>query len=163
MQHLTGIALGLAIALTPLLLMAYFIFVDHPRQVDLLRGELRTVRRALGVPEGWGLQLAVEVTAREADAKSDAVARAEAAEAERDEMRRDYEGACKTIAAMHEAATGTSGGPVTRGVVEDVADLRAQRDAWRHAATRDHPSTPGLCDLCKQAAGIQTPLERVRA
>lgn len=42
----------------------------------------------------------------------------------------DYEGACKTIAAMHAAAMGTVCGP-QRGVVEDVEDLRLERDALR--------------------------------
>lgn len=36
----------------------------------------------------------------------------------------DYSGACKTIALMHEAATGRKGMAPARGVVEDVADLR---------------------------------------
>ncbi|MFC8873220.1 hypothetical protein [Streptomyces ardesiacus] len=56
---------------------------------------------------------------------------------ERDEMRRNYEGACKTIADMHAAATGRTGmGPV-RGVVEDVEDVRQraeQAEAGRVAA-----------------------------
>lgn len=37
--------------------------------------------------------------------------------------RKDYQGACNTIAAMHHAAVGEIVGP-NRGVVEDVADLR---------------------------------------
>lgn len=37
----------------------------------------------------------------------------------------DYEMACATIAAMHEAAMGAVVGP-RRGVVEDIADLRAE-------------------------------------
>lgn len=45
----------------------------------------------------------------------------------REELRADYEGACRTIAEMHAAAVGEVRGPV-RGVVEDVADLRAERD-----------------------------------
>jgi len=36
----------------------------------------------------------------------------------------DYEGACFTIARMHEAATGVTGAAPKRGVVEDVQDLR---------------------------------------
>jgi hypothetical protein len=39
------------------------------------------------------------------------------------ELKRAYEGACKTIADMHEAAMGEVCGPA-RGVVEDVQDLR---------------------------------------
>lgn len=41
-----------------------------------------------------------------------------------DEMRGDYERACVTVAAMHEAAVGEVRGP-NHGVVEDVADVRA--------------------------------------
>lgn len=48
--------------------------------------------------------------------------------AERDEMRRNYERACQTIAAMHEAATGRTGEGPARGVVEDVADVRARAE-----------------------------------
>lgn len=39
----------------------------------------------------------------------------------------DYNKACKTIAEMHEAAVGYVGAPI-RGVVEDVIDLRAERN-----------------------------------
>lgn len=54
--------------------------------------------------------------------------RAEEAEAERDEMRSNYEGACKTIAAMHAAAVGMGFvGPI-RGVVEDVEDVRLRAE-----------------------------------
>lgn len=46
----------------------------------------------------------------------------------------DYEGACVTIAQMHEAATGRVGyGPI-RGVVEDVEDIRIERDGWIETA-----------------------------
>lgn len=54
------------------------------------------------------------------------------AEAERDQLRAeverfkaDYERACQTVAEMHAAAVGAIQGP-KRGVVEDVADLKAQ-------------------------------------
>jgi len=43
-----------------------------------------------------------------------------------DEMTGKYERACVTIAAMHAAAVGAADGGPTRGVVEDVADLRAR-------------------------------------
>jgi len=47
---------------------------------------------------------------------------------ERDEMRSSYEGACRTVADMHAAATGREGmGPV-RGVVEDVEDVRMRAE-----------------------------------
>lgn len=44
---------------------------------------------------------------------------------ERDRARRDYEVACHLVAKMHHAATGAVTGPA-RGVVEDVADVRAR-------------------------------------
>ena len=44
---------------------------------------------------------------------------------ERDRARRDHEGACQLVAKMHHAATGAVSGPA-RGVVEDVADVRAR-------------------------------------
>lgn len=47
------------------------------------------------------------------------------AEAERDEFKRNYLGACELVAKMHAVAVGEVGGP-RRGVVEDVADLRAE-------------------------------------
>lgn len=48
--------------------------------------------------------------------------------AELAEMRGNYEGACKTIADMHAAATGRTGlGPI-RGVVEDVEDVRLRAE-----------------------------------
>ncbi|MEU0102209.1 hypothetical protein [Streptomyces sp. NPDC006267] len=47
-----------------------------------------------------------------------------------------HDRACKTIADMHEAATGRTGmGPI-RGVVEDVADVRARAELAEHRATR---------------------------
>lgn len=50
------------------------------------------------------------------------------AAAERDRYKDEYLRACQTIARMHEAATGRVGEAPARGVVEDVADLRAERD-----------------------------------
>ena len=47
--------------------------------------------------------------------------------AELEEATTNYKRACATIAAMHEAAMGEVCGS-KRGVVEDVADLRAERD-----------------------------------
>lgn len=49
------------------------------------------------------------------------------------ELQHAYEQACKTIADMHAAAIGEAAAP-RRGVVEDVEDLRRERDRWRRAA-----------------------------
>ena len=54
----------------------------------------------------------------------------EKTEAERDAMRVAYENACKLVAQMHHAATGSVTGPSV-GVVEDVAVLKAERDALK--------------------------------
>lgn len=50
-----------------------------------------------------------------------------ALDAELTETKRNYDGACKTIAEMHAAAVGGVKGP-NRGVVEDVADVRQRLD-----------------------------------
>lgn len=54
---------------------------------------------------------------------------------ERDRARRDHEGACQLVAKMHHAATGAVSGPA-RGVVEDVADVRARMLAGEAKAER---------------------------
>lgn len=48
------------------------------------------------------------------------------------EARQNYQGACGTVAAMHAAAMGEVTAPV-RGVVEDIKDLRIERDNLRSA------------------------------
>lgn len=48
------------------------------------------------------------------------------------DRRADYERACALVADMHAAAMGGVVGPA-RGIVEDVADLRAERDALHKA------------------------------
>ncbi len=54
--------------------------------------------------------------------------RACAAEADRDRFKRDHLSACELIAEMHGAAVGEFGDAPKRGVLEDVQDLRADRD-----------------------------------
>ena len=49
---------------------------------------------------------------------------------ENDQLREDHGHACEMIAKIHEAAMGEVCGPV-RGVIEDVEDLRADRDNWK--------------------------------
>jgi len=73
--------------------------------------------------------------------------------------RADYDSACEQIAAMHAAAVGEVRGPI-RGVVEDVADLRAERDELRRIVDglprEDEPDTAttpaGDADLVDGAA-----------
>lgn len=52
------------------------------------------------------------------------------------DARRDYAGACQTVVLMHEAATGRKGEGPRRGVVEDCADVRAERDEKEREITR---------------------------
>jgi len=53
---------------------------------------------------------------------------------ERDQFKRDYENACSTIELIHFSATGRRGEAPKRGVVEDVADMKAKCDALDKAA-----------------------------
>ncbi|MGW3511195.1 hypothetical protein [Streptomyces sp. NPDC000994] len=97
-----------------------------------LRGRLTTTEAALLAEYVRKEQrVSDETRARLADSDRAIVKHREAAEDaireaedERDEMRRNYERACQTITAMHEAATGRTGVAPVRGVVEDVADMR---------------------------------------
>ncbi|MFI8300025.1 hypothetical protein ACIGCZ_29275 [Streptomyces nigra] len=60
-----------------------------------------------------------------------------------DEMTRNHASACMTIADMHKAAVGEVRGPI-RGVVEDVADVRAAVEQVRALAqAAQAPSTDG--------------------
>ncbi|MCG7524922.1 hypothetical protein MHW47_10800 [Streptomyces sp. OfavH-34-F] len=64
------------------------------------------------------------------------------AEHDRDRYKADYLAACKTIADMHEVATGRTGmGPI-RGVVEDVADVGAAVSRVRRLARRMRAGSP---------------------
>ncbi|MFE6284385.1 hypothetical protein [Streptomyces sp. NPDC057877] len=78
-------------------------------------------------------------------------------ERERDEHKRDYLNACATIAAMHKAAVGEVRGP-TRGVVEDVEDVRAavERARERCQAVRDRVGPGGMINA-SQILGLLSP------
>jgi vacuolar-type H+-ATPase subunit I/STV1 len=58
-------------------------------------------------------------------------------------LKEDYQRACRTVASMHLAAMGEVVGP-NRGVVEDIADLKAERDRLQSECDR-------LRDAAKQA------------
>jgi hypothetical protein len=81
--------------------------------------------------------------------------RLEDAERERDEHKRDYLNACKTIADMHAAAVGEVRGPA-RGVVEDVEDVRLRAEQAEAAIDRvrtlHRKATHG--DDCVHCAGF---------
>ena len=53
-------------------------------------------------------------------------------EAERDAMKYEWQAACSLVAEMHKAGVGDYQG-CTNGVVEDIADLKAERDRLRAA------------------------------
>ena len=67
-------------------------------------------------------------------------------EKEKDEMRARWESACGTVAAMHAAAVGEVCGP-RRGVVEDVADLRAEVSRLQDGCSRMHAEVERLLDV----------------
>jgi hypothetical protein len=52
-------------------------------------------------------------------------------------FRGEYEDACKTLALMHAAAVGEVAGP-KRGVIEDIADLKSERDQLKEENERLH-------------------------
>ena len=61
-------------------------------------------------------------------------------------LKADYLRACQTIAAMHEAATGRTGEAPWLGVVEDVAALKAERDALRLEVAQERERCAQICD-----------------
>lgn len=77
--------------------------------------------RVSEIPEGW---IAGDFVHRQ---------RLEDVKVERDALKRDYLGACETIALMHGHAVGKFGDGPREGVVEDVAALRRSRDALASA------------------------------
>ena len=58
------------------------------------------------------------------------------AEAEVERLKEDYHNACKTVVQVHAAATGRPGEGPFLGVVEDVAAVRAERDALQAEVER---------------------------
>jgi hypothetical protein len=79
--------------------------------------------------------------------------------------RADYDGACKLVAKMHEAAVGEVTGP-RRGVVEDVEDVHA-RALFAEKAVRDldaahrldHPEGSDSCRTCAALDAIDTTVD----
>lgn len=65
----------------------------------------------------------------------DWVIRVEELTAERDQFKYEWQAACTLVAEMHKAAVGEYRGCAS-GVVEDVADLKAERDALKAALER---------------------------
>ncbi|MGC5343666.1 hypothetical protein [Streptomyces sp. DT171] len=110
--------------------LARLVQQDADRQKAAARGE------QCDAPADYLASTAAHAWVQRAEAEQ----RAETAEQDAERFKADHEAACRTIADMHEAATGRTGmGPI-RGVVEDVADVRARaqemetdRDRWRDA------------------------------
>lgn len=76
------------------------------------------------------------ITSDALDALYERLANAEK-EADAERYKQDYLKACTTIAAMHAAATGRDDRGPDRGVVEDVADVRARMLAAEEALTNE--------------------------
>ncbi|MEU1082329.1 hypothetical protein ABZ368_19270 [Streptomyces sp. NPDC005908] len=91
-----------------------------------LEAERDAVHDALGLAPGQLPHIAPEAIRGRAATIREQAQRAEQAEADAERFKADYLSACQTIAAMHEAATGRTGEGPVRGVVEDVADVRAR-------------------------------------
>jgi hypothetical protein len=75
------------------------------------------------------------------------------------ELKRSYENACKTIADMHAAAVGEARGP-TRGVVEDVQDLRTALEVM---STSDAFFRKATADALKRIETLEREIEVTRA
>jgi len=101
-------------------------------------------------PSNWAttgdpMEMAETMRAR-GDELQAAEASRDARQVERDEFYDNYIGACQTVAAMHEAATGRKGEAPVRGVVEDVADLKSERDALTAQVAANRQIT--FCENC---------------
>lgn len=118
---------------TRIALTLMFASDDKPAIVATRVGEVVAAEVAAPlVSMAWSaFNLAEDDTDEEPDWESVAKER----EAELAEMRGNYEGACKTVAAMHKAAVGEVRGP-NRGIVEDVEDVRLRAEAAEAAIER---------------------------
>jgi hypothetical protein len=97
-------------------------------QLDYLQEEYDTIdaQIAAGVAERWEQALSAPIPVPGVMRKpwESLYRRTEALRAENERLRDDHGKACKLVSDMHYAATGSITGP-KRGVVEDIADLRA--------------------------------------
>lgn len=75
-----------------------------------------------------------------------------------EESHADYKGACVTIAAMHAAALGEVTGP-RRGIVEDVADVRARLNAAEEALSLVLKTAPTQAPATPPVDPEQPPME----
>lgn len=106
----------------------------HDEQVAALQAELREARHQRDKAEriaGERGELLDQHSARAAVLREDAetnATRAEQAEQEAARYKDDHLRSCQLVAELHAAATGRTGEGPRRGVVEDVADVRAERD-----------------------------------
>lgn len=124
------------------------------------RGALRTFR---ALAEGDRALLSEVNEDYQADVDTVVVRIAEL-EAENARLREDHAGACETVAKMHEAAVGKVTGP-RRGVIEDVADVRAALRQCGKAlermmgelqsyVTEDSASPIGAIEIAKAARAL---------
>lgn len=104
------------------------------QRVAELETDRDAIHEALSLAPGQLHDVAVSAILGRGHTIGELIQRAKAAEADAERFKADHLAACKTIADMHEAATGRTGmGPI-RGVVEDVADMRARAENFEGRA-----------------------------
>lgn len=141
------------------------------QRVAELEADRDAVHEALSLAPGQLHDVAVSAILGRGHTIGELIQRAKAAEADAERFKADHLAACKTIADMHEAATGRTGmGPI-RGVVEDVADVRARAErlakSWRDAED-DAAATAKRLDAQRRslaaifALDAETPFEEIR-
>lgn len=111
------------------------------RDADERVGEAHAVLKAAGISAG---PIGAMLTIGE---------RVQVLAAERDAFKSDHLGACGTIADMHAAAMGKVCGPMV-GVVEDVANVRAELEDRRRHMANDSTVRPMLQDLAPGVRGV---------
>ncbi|WP_406412102.1 hypothetical protein [Streptomyces halstedii] len=121
---------------------------QRAEQAEAERDELHA---ALGLAPGQLHSAALSAIRGRAANCRELIARAKAAEVDAERFKADHLAACRTIADMHEAATGRPGKGPVRGVVEDVADVRARAEEaerrarhWQRAAQEAAARTKGI-------------------
>ncbi|MGA5084075.1 hypothetical protein [Streptomyces pseudogriseolus] len=140
------------------------------RGVPLTVDEAALLRAAVEaeVREGDAARQAERGQQRAADRERERATAAEAAiveaEADAERFKADYLSACQTIATMHEAATGKAGEGPVRGVVEDVADVRARLlAAEQRAAQAEERAEVIAADRDRLAAELDDAEQRLAA
>ncbi|MBP0456235.1 hypothetical protein [Streptomyces montanisoli] len=104
------------------------LYTRESSRADQAERERDELHAALGLAPGQLHSAALSAIHGRAANIRELIDRAKQAEADAERYKADALGACRTIADMHEAATGRTGQGPIRGVVEDVADVRARAE-----------------------------------